>query len=110
MTSTHIVHGPKVADLIPANEVNATGPMALPDAKAVWLADAADAIDRLAHRGRAFTADDLRAMIGEPEHGNWVGTAFARARNAGSIKAIASGAALAKTRNGGRLQIWTANV
>ena len=96
-----------VADMAPANDVNATGPMALPDAKAAWLADAADAIDALVHRGRAFTADDLRTLIGEPEHGNWSGIAFAKARNAGIIYPIAHGAARARSRNGGTLKIWT---
>ena len=39
-----------VSDLAPANDVNATGPMALEDAKAAWLTDAEHAISALAVR------------------------------------------------------------
>lgn len=101
-----------VSDLTPANDVNLTGPMALEDAKAAWLADAELAIATLATRwhrtGQSFTADDVRSMIGTPEHGAWFGVAFAKAKNAGLIEAVAFGAARAKSRNGGSLKIWRA--
>ena len=47
-------------------------------------------------------------MIGPPEHGNWFGIAFAKAKNQGLIEAVAFGAARAKSRNGGSLKIWRA--
>ena len=101
-----------VSEMTPANDVNATGPMALPDAKAAWLTDAEHAIAALAvryHRtGKTFTADDVRAMIGAPEHGNWFGIAFASAKRRGEIEAVAFSAARAKSRNGGSLKIWRA--
>ena len=101
-----------VSDLAPANDVNATGPMALEDAKAAWLTDAEHAISALAvryHRtGRTFTADDVRATIGAPDHPNWWGVAFAAAKQRGDIEAVAFSAARAKSRNGGSLKIWRA--
>lgn len=101
-----------VADLTPTNDVNLTGPMALEDAKHAWLTDAELAISTLVARwhrtGQSFTADDVRAMIGAPEHGNWFGIAFAKAKNQGLIEAVAFGAARAKSRNGGSLKIWRA--
>lgn len=101
-----------VSELIPANDVNLTGPMPLEDAKAAWLTDAGLAISALAvryHRtGRKFTADDVRSMIGSPWHGAWFGVAFAKAKNAGLIEAVAFGATRAKSRKGGSLKIWRA--
>lgn len=97
-----------VSDMTPPNEVNLTGPMAIPDAKSVWLADAGDAIERLARSGRNFTADDVRALIGEPENGNWWGIAFAKARNTGVIQPVAFGVSRSKSRNGGSLKVWRA--
>lgn len=101
-----------VADMAPANDVSLTGPVALEDTKHAWLTDADHAINALAARyhrtGQTFTADDLRAAIGAPDHGNWFGIAFAKAKNAGLIEAVAFGAARAKSRNGGSLKIWKA--
>ena len=95
-----------VAVMTPPNEVNATGPMALPDAKHVWLADADDAIERLAHTGRAFTSDDVRRLIGPPEHPNWWGIAFAKAKKQGLIRAVGDGVSTVKSRNGGHRRVW----
>lgn len=101
-----------VANMTPTNDVNATGPMPLEDDKYRWLIDAEHAISAFAvryHRtGQTFTADDVRAAIGAPDHGNWFGIAFAKAKNQGLIEAVAFGAARAKSRNGGSLKIWRA--
>lgn len=97
-----------VSTMTPPNDVNLTGPMALPDDKHVWLTDAADAIKRLAHTGRQFTADDVRKIIGSPEHPNWWGIAFAAAKRQKVIQPVAFGTARAKSRNGGSLKVWTA--
>lgn len=43
------------------------------DPKGDWLADAREAIEALARTGRKFTSDDLREMVGEPDHANWFG-------------------------------------
>lgn len=82
------------------------------DEKATWLADAAGAIDSLAlrsHRtGSTFTADDLRAMIGEPGHPNWIGNAFNTARTDGAIRRVGFTTSRAKSRHGGVVRVWRA--
>lgn len=103
---------PSLQGMVATSDINLTGPVALPDEKHVWLTDASHAIEALATRyrrtGMPFTADDVRAMIGEPAHGNWFGIAFAAARNHRVIEAVAFGTARAKSRNGGTLKIWRA--
>lgn len=101
-----------VATLTPPNDVNLTGPMALPDVKHAWLADADLAIEALSTRnrrtGQVFTADDVRSLIGPPQHPNWWGIVFAAAKRRGTIQPVAFGTARAKSRNGGSLKIWRA--
>ncbi len=84
------------------------------DPRADWLADAAEAIAALAHRAAqtntAFTADDLRAMIGEPDHPNWIGAAFSTARSTGQIKAAGYTTSRARSRHGGVIRRWRATV
>lgn len=102
-----------VRDMGPVNEVNATGPMALEDAKHAWLIDAEHAIAALVARNirnplRTFTADDVRSHIGNPEHPNWWGIAFAQAKRRGEIESVSSETARARSRNGGSLKVWRA--
>lgn len=82
------------------------------DEKATWLADAADAIDSLVYRshrtGSTFTADDLRAMIGEPGHPNWTGVAFNAARTLGVIVVDGFTISRTKSRHGGVVRVWRA--
>ncbi|WP_147107214.1 hypothetical protein [Nesterenkonia populi] len=96
----------RVDQMVPAGGVALTGPMALDDEKAVWLANAAEAIDTLARSGKDFTADDIHERVGEPLHGNWFGVAFSIARSAGVITAVGYTAARRRTRNGGALRVW----
>lgn len=103
---------PTVADMTPFNDVNLTGPMALRDDKFAWLDEAAAVIaalaDDSARTGSTFTADDLRAKLGEPGDANWAGIAFASARNAKLIELDGFAASTSKSRNGGVLRVWRA--
>lgn len=101
-----------VANMTPTNDVNATGPMPLEDAKYRWMADAEHGIAALATRsrrtGQTFTSDDLREITGPPEHGSWFGSAFAAAKQRGEIEVVAFRAARSSSRNGGVLRVWSA--
>ena len=101
-----------VANMTPSNDVNLTGPMALPDAKHRWMTDAEHGIAALATRsrrtGQTFTSDDLREITGAPAHGSWFGSAFAAAKQRGEIEVVAFRAARSSSRNGGVLRVWRA--
>lgn len=102
-----------VADMTPANDVNATGPMALEDAKHAWLTDAEHAISALAVRNlrtnKTFTADDVRAIIGSPDHPAWWGVAFSNAKRRKEIEVVGFTVATAKSRNGSIHRVWKAS-
>jgi hypothetical protein len=53
-----------------------------------WKAKADAAIRELASSGREFTAEDLRALVGDPLRPNSMGSAFQRAARAGLVKYI----------------------
>lgn len=101
-----------VSNLTPASDIPLTGPMALEDAKHAWLADADHAISALAvrcHRtDQTFTADDVHKIIGDPEHPNWWGVAFASAKRRGEIELAGYAISRSKSRNGGVLRVWRA--
>lgn len=83
------------------------------DEKATWLADAAGAIRSMASRSRhntgwTFTADDLRDMVGEPGHPNWIGVAFNAARTLGVITVYGYTTSRSASRHGGVIRVWRA--
>lgn len=78
------------------------------DPKGNWLADAREAIEALARTGRKFTSDDLREMVGEPDHANWFGAAFSSAHRTKIIKPVGYCQSRAKSRNHGVLREWKA--
>lgn len=80
--------------------------------KADWLADARDAIEALAvaHRraDTAFTADDLRRIVGQPDHANWVGAAFSAAHKLGIIRPVGYTTSRTRSRHHGVIRTWKA--
>jgi len=82
------------------------------DPKRDWMYDAHTAIDALVVRyqrtGQTFTAEDLRRMIGEPEHCNWIGIAFRAAHNRGAITQEGFTLSHTKSRRGGVIRVWKA--
>ncbi|MDZ5077900.1 hypothetical protein [Nesterenkonia sp. HG001] len=82
------------------------------DPRADWLTGAREAIEALAARsartGAEFTADDLRRMIGEPDHPNWFGSAFNTARIARIIEPVGFTISRARSRHGGVIRTWRA--
>lgn len=82
------------------------------DPRADWMHDAHTAIDALVvryHRtGQTFTAEDLRRMVGEPEHCNWIGTAFRAACKRGAITQEGYTLSHTKSRRGGVIRVWKA--
>ncbi|TLP72958.1 hypothetical protein [Nesterenkonia sphaerica] len=92
-----------------------TTPMSLEapgEAKASWLADARESIEALARRARTydttFTADDLRRLVGEPAHPNWVGGAFSSARRLGIITPAGYTTSSTRSRHRGVIRKWKA--
>lgn len=82
------------------------------DPKADWMTEAAEAIARLAARSAkcnvTFTADDLRREVGEPDHPNWVGSAFSAAAQTKVIRPVGFTISRAPTRHGGVIRTWRA--
>lgn len=82
------------------------------DPRADWMEDAHTAISALAARsirtGQTFTADDLRKMIGEPDHHNWIGASFQAAYKRGEIDQVGFTLSRSKSRRGGVIRVWRA--
>jgi hypothetical protein len=53
-----------------------------------WREAAAAAIARLASSGAEFGADDVRAIAGDPQHPNAMGSVFLRAARSGAIQFV----------------------
>lgn len=73
-----------------------------------WGSCARAAIRHLASTGRTFSADDLRfdCDLGEPEHPNWWGGAFASARKAGLITMVGYTLSRRPERGSAILRTW----
>ena len=56
--------------------------------------------------GVPFTADDLRELVGDPEHPNVVGSLFSAAAKAGQIKCLGIRASSRAQRHASVQRIW----
>lgn len=76
-----------------------------------WLDAAHTALTQLAIRaaatGEEFTADDLYALAGPPEHPGWVGAAFKHAEQQGLIRQTGITRSQRRARHGGLVRTWT---
>lgn len=72
-----------------------------------WREEALEIVEKLAHQGKRFTADTLRAEIGRPApHHNMVGSIFTTAQRRGLITKVANANSRVKSRNGGHQYEW----
>jgi len=68
---------------------------------------AALAIGRLAMRGKMFTAEDVRELVGDPPHPNAMGAALRIASREGAIIACGWKEASRGSAHGRVLRLWT---
>lgn len=71
-----------------------------------WKARADQAIARLAALGKPFTAEDVRAICGDPEHVNAFGSRLAYAARKGIIRSVGFEEAERPSRHRAVLRIW----
>lgn len=72
-----------------------------------WLSGARRAVETLAHEGRDFTVEDLRALgVPEPEHPNQWGPVFRDARRRGLIAPVGFTTTTRTTRHGAPVRVW----
>lgn len=83
-----------------------TPPMAL-DTREEWFDLARTAITELAATRHLFTADDLRPLVPDPGHKNWIGNAFQSARQTKLIKPVGFQLSNSKSRKHGVIRVWT---
>lgn len=77
------------------------------DQRETWLADAVDAIGRLAAAMPTVTADDLRPIVPEPPSPAWWGRAWATARRRGVVRRTGGYRASATpSRRHGAIAVW----
>jgi hypothetical protein len=71
-----------------------------------WKERAGQAINQLVAKGDPFTAEDVRALAGDPDHPNSMGAALSKAARAGRISAIGWGEPSRTERHGNKMRIW----
>lgn len=74
-----------------------------------WRLWAETALAQLAATGRSFTADDLRAIVGDPpdgEHVNGIGGMFLRASRDGSIEFVGYKTSTRPEARGRPVRVW----
>jgi len=72
-----------------------------------WKAEAARAIATLAAAGRDFTAEDVRAVAGDPpSHPNAMGAAFLRAASEGAIIKVGYRSPVRKSSHASVIAVW----
>lgn len=71
-----------------------------------WREAALIEIKTLARSGYEFTADDVRAKVGEPDVANRWGGVFLAASRAGLIETVAVRSSATKTRHAGMVRVW----
>ena len=74
--------------------------------KRAWIDNALKAFDSRAFCIGTFTADDLRAYIGEPPHPNWTGCFVAALRSRGRIKEVGRVKSTRPKRNGAKIGLY----
>lgn len=82
--------------------------MALDD-RELWREDAVATITALAKLGHV-TAEDLTREMRRPPSPSFVGVAFHNAHRAGIIQPIGARTSTTKTRKGGLIRVWAAQV
>lgn len=90
------------------SELKAEG-MALADAaEGLQWKEAADAaIEQLARAGEPFTAEDVRAICGPPEHANAFGSRFLQAARRGLIRKVGYRNSTRPTLHAHPIAVWT---
>ena len=76
------------------------------DAAGEWREAALEAIEELARAGVAFTAEDVRAIVGDPPRFNAVGAAFQIAARRGRIRKIGYRKATRPSLHATDLAVW----
>ena len=72
-----------------------------------WRESCDKAIAELAATGRAFTADDIRRLVGDPpNHPNAMGARFVAAAKAGILRKVGYQSPLRASRHASVVAIW----
>jgi hypothetical protein len=71
-----------------------------------WKQRARGCLSYLIGLGTPFTADDLRELIGDPEHVNVVGALFSAAAKAGKIRCLGTRPSTRPERHANSQRIW----
>ena len=71
-----------------------------------WLQRASEVIERFASSGEHFSADDIRAIVGDPVRAASMGGAFRSAVSRGLIAPAGLGTSSRIERHGGLMRLW----
>lgn len=89
-----------------AETVADVGAQAALDFDPVWADSAREALDELAASGVAFTADDLRDCVGDPESSGAIGAALRAAAAADLIRHVGYQRSRRISRHAGVIGVW----
>lgn len=71
-----------------------------------WITQAKPVVVNYAATHGAFTSDDVRPLLTEPEEPNWVGAVFAGLKSEGHIERVGYQTSTRPERNGSVLAVW----
>ena len=83
-----------------------TNQLELSELKRSWCDCASPIVEQYAATHGAFTMDDVRPLLPEPEHANWYGILLSIARRRGIIERVGYQASTRAERNGGVVCVW----